>query len=51
MLGLVFYRTAFEGGVNAIGLSSALAVLMFFFIFGIALVANRYLRQREAELT
>ena len=51
VLGLVFYRTAFEGGVNAIGLSSALAVLMFLFIFGIALVANRYLRQREAELT
>lgn len=51
VLGLVFYRTAFEGGVNAIGQSSALAVLMFFFIFGIAVVANRYLRRREAELT
>ena len=51
VLGLVFYRTAFEGGVNAIGLSSALAVLMFVFIFGIALVANRFLRRREAELT
>ncbi len=51
VLGLVFYRTAFEGGVNAIGLSSALAVLMFVFIFGIALVANRWLRRKEAELT
>ena len=51
MLGLVFYRTAFEGGVNAIGLSSALAVLMFVFIFSIALAANRFLRRREAELT
>lgn len=51
VLGLVFYRTAFEGGVNAIGLSSALAVLMFVFIFGIALVANRFLRRKEAELT
>lgn len=51
VLGLVFYRTAFEGGVNAIGMSSALAVLMFVFIFGIALVANRFLRRREAELS
>ena len=51
VLGLVFYRTAFEGGVNAIGTSSALAVLMFVFIFGVAVVANRYLRRKEAELT
>ena len=51
VLGLVFYRTAFEGGLNAIGHSSALAVLMFVFIFGVAVVANRYLRRKEAELT
>lgn len=51
VLGLVFYRTAFEGGVNAIGQSSALAVLMFVFIFGVAVAANRYLRRKEAELT
>ena len=51
VLGLVFYRTAFEGGVNAIGMSSALAVLMFVLIFGVAVVANRYLRRKEAELT
>ncbi|MPZ94878.1 MAG: ABC transporter permease subunit [Propionibacteriales bacterium] len=51
VLGLLFYRTAFEGGLNAIGRSSALAVLMFVFIFGIAVVANRYLRKRERELT
>ena len=51
MLGLVFYRTAFEGGLNAIGHSSALAVLMFVFIFGVAVAANRYLRRKEAELT
>ena len=51
VLGLVFYRTAFEGGLNAIGRSSALAVLMFVFIFGVAVVANRYLRRKEAELT
>ena len=51
VLGLVFYRTAFQGGVNAIGLSSALAVLMFVLIFGVAVVANSYLRRKEAELT
>ena len=51
VLGLVFYRTAFEGGLNAIGQSSALAVLMFVFIFGVAVVANGYLRRKEAELT
>jgi len=51
VLGLLFYRTAFQGGLNAIGRSSALAVLMFVFIFGTAVAANRYLRRREAELT
>jgi raffinose/stachyose/melibiose transport system permease protein len=51
VLGLVFYRTAFEGGLNAIGHSSALAVLMFIFIFGVAVTANRFLRRKEAELT
>lgn len=51
VLGLLFYRTAFQGGLNAVGLSSALAVLMFIFIFGTAVAANRYLRRREAELT
>ena len=52
LLGLIFYRVAFqEGGVNAIGVSSALAVLLFLFIFGIAVGANRYIRRREASLT
>jgi raffinose/stachyose/melibiose transport system permease protein len=51
LLGLIFYRIAFqEGGVNAIGQSSALAVLLFLFIFGIAALANRALRRREAAL-
>jgi raffinose/stachyose/melibiose transport system permease protein len=40
-----------EGGVNAIGQSSAIAVLMFVLIFGVAVLANRYLRRREAQLT
>jgi raffinose/stachyose/melibiose transport system permease protein len=52
VLGLLFYRVAFqEGGANAIGQSSAIAVLLFVFIFGIAVAANRYVRRREAALT
>ena len=52
VLGLIFYRVAFqEGGVNAIGQSSALAVLLFLFTFGIAVVANRVIRRREAAQT
>lgn len=52
VLGLIFYRVAFqEGGADAIGQSSALAVLLFLFIFGIAVLANRIVRRREAELT
>ena len=35
VLSLMFYRTAFESGAsNAIGVSSALATLLFLFIFG-----------------
>lgn len=52
VLGLIFYRVAFsEGGVNAIGQSSALAVLLFLFTFGVAVVANRIVRRREAGRT
>ncbi|MFL6111726.1 MAG: carbohydrate ABC transporter permease [Catenulispora sp.] len=52
VLGLIFYRVAFqEGGSNAIGLSSALAVLLFLATFGIAVLANRVVRGREAGLT
>lgn len=51
VLGLLFYRTAFESGnLNAIGMSSALAVVLFVFIFGTSLVANWLLRRREATL-
>jgi raffinose/stachyose/melibiose transport system permease protein len=47
VLGLIFYRVAFqEGGVNAIGQSSALAVLLFVVTFGIAVAANRFVRRR-----
>ena len=52
VLGLIFYRVAFqEGGANAIGQSSALAALLFLFIFGIAVLANWAIRRREGSLT
>jgi raffinose/stachyose/melibiose transport system permease protein len=51
LLGLIFYRVAFQqGGENAIGQSSAIAVLMFLLIFGVAVLANWYFRRREAKL-
>ncbi|NUR90365.1 MAG: sugar ABC transporter permease [Nonomuraea sp.] len=47
VLGLLFYRSAFASGdVNALGTSSALAMLMFTFIFGSTLVLERVLRRR-----
>lgn len=51
VLGLVFYRTAFRGGVDAFGLASALAVLMFAFIFGISTFALGRFRRMEENLT
>jgi raffinose/stachyose/melibiose transport system permease protein len=51
VLGLLFYRTAFDNpDPNAIGLSSALAVLMFVLIFGVSIVATRFFRRMEARL-
>lgn len=47
VLGLLYYRTAFEGGTNAIGESSALAMMIFVLIFGVAIVLERFLRRRE----
>lgn len=49
VIGLIFYRTAFNGGVNGIGESSAIASLMFFGIFiasGILLWVLDLLRRR-----
>lgn len=49
VLGLVFYRTAFRGGVDAFGLASALAVLMFIFIFGVSMfMVGRFRRWEES---
>ncbi|NKQ37054.1 MAG: sugar ABC transporter permease [Chloroflexi bacterium] len=51
VLGLVFYRTAFRGGVDAFGLASALAVLMFIFIFGVSTFTLGRFRRLEENLT
>ncbi|ASU85148.1 sugar ABC transporter permease [Nocardiopsis gilva YIM 90087] len=51
VLGLLFYRTAFNNpDPGAIGQASALAVVMFVFIFGVSIAATRVLRRREAQL-
>ena len=52
VLSIVFYRVAFDSGAsNGIGMSSALATLMFLFIFGTALLAVKIMRRREDSLT
>lgn len=54
MLGLLFYRTAFgsvSAGNSDFGTGSALAVLMFLFIFLFSVVATKYLTSRETELS
>ncbi|WP_159802496.1 carbohydrate ABC transporter permease [Arthrobacter zhaoguopingii] len=52
VLSLIFYRTAFESGAtNGIGLSSALATLLFLFIFGIAMVFTTMIRRKERTLS
>ncbi len=51
VLGLVFYRTAFRGGIDAFGLASALAVLMFVFIFGVSMFMLGRFRRWEENLT
>jgi raffinose/stachyose/melibiose transport system permease protein len=51
VLGLVFYRTAFENpDPNAIGQSCALAVCMFVLIFGVSLAANKVFRRIEERV-
>ncbi|MCS5718290.1 sugar ABC transporter permease [Herbiconiux sp. CPCC 205763] len=51
VLSLLFYRTAFESGSsNAIGTSSAIATLLFLFIFGVALLMTWLMRRAERRL-
>jgi raffinose/stachyose/melibiose transport system permease protein len=49
-LTLMFYRTAFGTSVNAIGISSAIAVIIFVFVFSVAMLLNRVLRKREEAM-
>jgi raffinose/stachyose/melibiose transport system permease protein len=48
---LLFYRTAFESGnANSIGVSSALATVLFLFIFIVSVVITRVMRRAERRL-
>ncbi|MDJ0924787.1 MAG: sugar ABC transporter permease [Acidimicrobiia bacterium] len=51
VLGLLFYRTAFRGGVDAFGVASALAVVMFAIIFGVSMLARWWFNRLEEGLT
>lgn len=51
VMSLVFYRTAFESGSsNAIGTSSAVAILLFIVIFGLSVLFTRWFRRTERKL-
>lgn len=51
VLSLLFYRTAFESGSsNAIGTSSAIATLLFLFIFGVSMLITWLMRRAERRL-
>lgn len=51
VMALLFYRTAFESGdVGSIGTSSALAMLLFLFIFGVAVVLRTSLARAEKKV-
>jgi len=50
VLGLVFYRTAFQGGADSFGLASALAVLMFAFIFTVSVGVQAWFRRLESRM-
>jgi raffinose/stachyose/melibiose transport system permease protein len=51
VMALLFYRTAFESGdVGSIGTSSALAMLLFLFIFGVAVLLRTSLARAERKI-
>ena len=51
VLALLFYRSSFQSGAsNALGISSAIATLLFLFILGGAVLATRALRRFEEGL-
>ena len=52
VMSLLFYRTAFQSGSsNAIGTSSAIAILLILVIFGLSVAFNRWFRRAERRLT
>jgi raffinose/stachyose/melibiose transport system permease protein len=51
VLGLVFYRLAFSSDLNAIGVSSALAVVMFLFIFVVAILLRSLINRIEERFS
>jgi len=51
VMSLLFYRTAFQSGSsNAIGTSSAIAILLFLIIFGFSVLFTRWFRRTEKRL-
>lgn len=51
VMSLLFYRTAFESGsTNAIGTSSAIAMLLFLVIFVLSLLVTRWFRRMERRM-
>jgi raffinose/stachyose/melibiose transport system permease protein len=51
VLGLLFYRVAFGGGSNSVGVSSALSVMLFGFVFLFSFAANKWLQSRSRSLS
>jgi raffinose/stachyose/melibiose transport system permease protein len=52
VLSVLFFRVSFESGAsNALGVSSALATLLFLFILGGAVLGRRFLRAQEEKLS
>ncbi|MGB4135575.1 MAG: sugar ABC transporter permease [Microbacterium sp.] len=52
VMALLFYRVSFQSGTpNALGVSSAVAAVLFLVIFGTAMIATRALRSAERRLS
>jgi raffinose/stachyose/melibiose transport system permease protein len=51
VLSLVFYRLAFGSNLNSIGLSSALAVLTFLFVFSVAILLRKITSIAESRIS
>ena len=51
VLSLVFYRLAFGSNLNSVGMSSALAVLIFLFVFGVAILIRRMVTVAENRIS